>query len=80
MITLLKVKKKSPKTKGAQVYVTACPLPDPCFSSLFIEVSSVVNESPLSWTGKRFILLTPVVTFRSLESRKEREQVSHPGV
>lgn len=30
--------------------------------------------------GKEFILLTPVVAFRSLESRKEREQVSDPRV
>ena len=29
---------------------------------------------------KNFILLTPVITFRSLESRKEREQVPHPRV
>lgn len=55
-------------------------VPDTCFVSLLIKVSSVVNFSHLSSAGKKFILLTPVVAFRSLESRKEREQVPHPRV
>lgn len=52
--------------------------PDTCFTSLFVKVSSECEIITFVFRGKELTLLTPVVAFRSLESRKEREQVSNP--
>ena len=81
MITPFKVKKKITWNQRMTQDVAVCPrhlLYVFMYQGLFRLLNNHICLRLVE--KKKFILLTPVIAFRSLESRKEREQVPHPWV